>query len=78
MIKVSIQASKFSEYISPRTGNKYKIIEVENLDNNFLMIVAMPTWEIIYIGIGFADEYKENIQVINKYEEEKFKDIIGN
>ena len=51
MIKVSIQASKFSEYISPRTGKKYKIIEVENLDNNFLMIAAMPTWEVVYIGI---------------------------
>ena len=78
MIKVSIQASKFNEYISPRTGKKYKIIEVENLGNDFLMIVSMPTWEVIYIGIGFIDEYKENIQVINKYEEEKFNDIIGN
>ena len=28
MIKVSIQASKFSEYISPRTGKKYKIIDI--------------------------------------------------
>ena len=55
MIKVLIQASKFNEYISPRTGKKYKIIEVENLDNDFLMIAAMPTWEVIYIGIGFAD-----------------------
>lgn len=77
MIKVLIQASKFNEYISPKTGKKYKIIEVENLDNDFLMIAAMPTWEVIYIGIGFIDEYKENIQVINKYEEKKFKDIIG-
>ena len=73
MVKVSIQESNFSEYISPRTGKKYKIIEVENLGNDFLMIVAMPTWEVIYIGIGFVDEYKENIQVINEYEEEKFK-----
>ena len=30
MIKVLIQANKFSEYVSPRTGKKYKIIDIGN------------------------------------------------